>query len=135
MFAFLNTNQSRTIIMKLTPLQTFNAMKGRAKQLLSDLWEDDRGAVLSVEYVLVTGVLVTGLVPGLVAARNSINAGYANMGNTVTAAVPAPNFSGFAVGGANGNPIASVQGFAVPQQSQANFLQATQIAPIAIPSP
>ncbi|WP_149108723.1 hypothetical protein [Limnoglobus roseus] len=102
---------------------------------MADLWQDDCGAVLSVEYVLVSGVLVTGIVPGLVAARNSINSAYANMGNSVTAAVPTPSYSGFSIGGANGNAIASVGGVSIPAQPQANYLQASQIAPIAVPAP
>lgn len=108
----------------------YASLKRRAAQL----WDDDGGAVLSVEYVLVSGVLVTGLVPGLVAARNSINTGYANMGNAVTAAVPQPNFSGFSVGGSNG-PIASVPGVAIPAPPPANYLQASQLAPVAVPAP
>lgn len=121
--------------MTLSIRTAYAAVKGRAQRLAADLWDDDGGAVLSVEYVLVSGVLVTGLVPGLVAARNSINAGYANMGNAVTAAVPQPNFSGFSIGGANGNAVASVPGVSIPAPPPANYLQASQLAPVAIPAP
>ncbi len=120
--------------MILSASESYKLLKGRVRKLAADLWQDDGGAVLSVEYVLVSGVLVTGIVPGLVAARNSINSAYANMGNSVTAAVPTPSFSGFSVGGQNG-PIASVGGMSIPAQPAANYLQASQIAPVAIPAP
>jgi Flp pilus assembly pilin Flp len=121
--------------MKFTIQQGFLLAKSHVQQLVEKLWEDDCGAVLSVEYVLISGVLVTGVVPGLVAARNSINSAYANMGNSVIAAVPQPNFSGFSIGGGNGNAIASVGGMSVAPPPSANYLHASQIAPLTIPSP
>lgn len=42
-------------------------------KLLASLWEDDQGAILSTEYVLLSSLLVFGLLPGLVALRDSTN--------------------------------------------------------------
>lgn len=103
------------------------ALKARAAQL----WADDQGAVISTEYVLVGGVLVTGVVPGLVAARNALNSAYVNMGNAIVSAVPTPTFSGYGVGGANGTPVAAVGGVGLPQAAPQQYLAAVQIAPPA----
>jgi Flp pilus assembly pilin Flp len=97
--------------------------------MVRKLWSDDTGAVLSTEYVLLSGVLVTGVVPGLVAARNSINASYANMGNRLTAAIPEVEYNGYQIGGMNGNPIASAGGVAIRPASQPQYLQAQQLLP------
>jgi hypothetical protein len=45
----------------------------RLPSLLADLWNSDDGALISTEYILVGGVLMAGVVPGLVVARNSLN--------------------------------------------------------------
>lgn len=103
------------------------ALKVRAAQL----WADDQGAVISTEYVLVGGVLVTGVVPGLVAARNALNSAYVNMGNAITAAVPSPSFSGYQVGGTNGNPVAAVGGVNLAPAGQQIYLSAVAVAPPA----
>jgi Flp pilus assembly pilin Flp len=107
------------------------ALKVRAGQVAMKLWQDDTGAIISTEYVLIGGVLVSGIIPGLVTARNSINQAYTNMGNTILSAVPAPTYSGFAVGGANG-PIAAVNGVAVAPVSTSNAAYQVSYLP---PSP
>src|SRR5207244_3216190 len=40
--------------------------------VLRRLWADDRGAVISTELVLVIAILIFGIIPGLVALRNSV---------------------------------------------------------------
>jgi len=105
------------------------SVMGLARQLLSKLWADDAGAVISTEYVLLSGVLVTGVVPGLVAARNSINSAYATMGNRIQAAVPDVSYNGYVIGGENGNPIASAGGVALRPGNQPQYLQAQQTLP------
>jgi len=45
----------------------------RLTSLLADLWSDDTAALISTEYILVGGILMAGVVPGLVVARNSLN--------------------------------------------------------------
>jgi Flp pilus assembly pilin Flp len=42
------------------------------RQLLACLWADDRGALLSIEFLLVSTILVLGLVVGLAALRNAL---------------------------------------------------------------
>ena len=40
-------------------------------RLLGGLWHDDNGGVISVELVLIISILIFGMIPGLVALRNS----------------------------------------------------------------
>lgn len=40
-------------------------------RLLKKLWADDRGAVVSTEYVMVSGLVVGGVGSGMVAVRNA----------------------------------------------------------------
>jgi hypothetical protein len=42
------------------------------RQLMSRLWQDDAGALLSVEWVFVATILVIGSITGLVAVRQAI---------------------------------------------------------------
>ena len=99
--------------------------------LLRRMWADDRGSVVSTELVLVIGILIFGIIPGLVALRNSVNAALGTIGNTLTDLVPSFTFSGFAIGGGQGagKTIAQVQGYQV-DASTINRLTASQLAPI-----
>ncbi len=103
--------------------------------VLRRLWTDDRGAVISVELILVIGILIFGIIPGLVAMRNSINAALGTIGNILTTIVPSFTFSGFAIGGnAPANcTIAQVQGFLMPGNNN-TFLTASQLTPIFLNS-
>jgi len=60
---------------------------------LRRLWADDTAAVISSELVLVLGVLVFGLIPGLVALRNSGIAALTNLANIVAVIFPKVTFS------------------------------------------
>jgi hypothetical protein len=42
------------------------------RQLMSQLWKDDCGAMLAVEWVFVATILVLGSISGLVCVRNAI---------------------------------------------------------------
>jgi hypothetical protein len=96
------------------------------------LWADDRGAVISTELVLVIGILTFGIIPGLVALRNSVIAGMGTIGNVLSSIVPSFTFSGFAIGRAGGGgTIAQVQGYQL-DPTTANRLTASQTSPIAI---
>jgi Flp pilus assembly pilin Flp len=80
--------------------------------LLRRLWADDNGAVISTELVLVLSILIFGIIPGLVALRNSIIASLGNIGDTLVELVPSFTYSGFEVGAASGGTvIALVNGF------------------------
>jgi Flp pilus assembly pilin Flp len=98
--------------------------------LLRRLWNDDQGAIISVEWILIVSILIFGLIPGLVALRNSIDAALGTIGNILTTIVPNFTFSGFGIGNANVN-IAQVGGFAFTPNTN-NILTSSQIAPVVI---
>jgi hypothetical protein len=58
--------------------------------ILSRLWEDDTGAVISTELIMVVGVATFGTIPGLVAARNSMTSSFQKIGNNLQSVVPDP---------------------------------------------
>lgn len=60
------------------------------KELLSKLWADDLGGIVTAEYVMVMGVVTGGAVAGATMVRNSVTAGFARMGESVAAVVPDP---------------------------------------------
>ena len=100
--------------------------------VFSRLWNDDQGVVISVELILVIGILIFGIIPGLVALRNSVIAALTTIGNVIGTIVPSFTFSGFLVGGQNNGPIiAAVQGYQA-NPSTTNFLTARQLVPIAL---
>ena len=81
------------------------------------LWADDRGAVISTELVLVLSILIFGIIPGLVALRNSIIAALGNIGDTLVELVPSFTYSGFEVGASGGGTvIALVNGYEAGSQ-------------------
>jgi hypothetical protein len=43
------------------------------RQLLLKLWDDDRGSLQVTEWLFLATILVLGIVPGIVAVRNSLN--------------------------------------------------------------
>src|SRR5438105_4168242 len=55
------------------------------RSLFSKLWADDKGAVVAPELILIVGILVIGLIPGLVALRNAEDASLADIGNELLA--------------------------------------------------
>lgn len=99
--------------------------------LFRRLWADDQGAVISTELVLVIGILIFGIIPGLVALRNSVIAALGTVGNTLLALVPSFTYSGFEIGGRPGGRIVAIQGYQVDSTSY-NRLTAEQIAPIQL---
>lgn len=97
---------------------------------LRRLWADDRGSVISTELVLVIGILIFGIIPGLVALRNSVIAALGTIGNTLSDLVPSFTFSGFAIGRfGGGHTIAQIQGYQIDASTIAS-LTASQLAPI-----
>lgn len=100
---------------------------------LRRLWADDRGAVISVELVLIIGILIFGIIPGLVALRNSVIAALGTVGNVISTVVPSFTFSGFAIGRAGGGgTIAQVGGYQLDAPSPSNALSGFQLVPIAL---
>jgi Flp pilus assembly pilin Flp len=102
-------------------------------RLLRRLWDDDAGAVLSVELVLVLGVLVFGAIAGFVALRNSVIAAFATVGNTLLAITPNTTFSGYSVGpvAGGGNDIAAAGGIQM-ERGAAQYLSGFQVVPPSV---
>ncbi len=104
--------------------------------LLRKLWADDDGAIISVEFILVISILIFGIIPGLVALRNSVNAALTTTGNLLNALVPRFTFSGGLVGASGGDPalnVAQVNGFQ-RNFDQSTYLTADQTAPVQLPT-
>lgn len=101
---------------------------------LSRLWNDDHGGVISVELVLIISILIFGLIPGLVALRNSGIALMATLGNLANALVPSFTFSGFAITGTNssGSPVTYFQVNGISFNSTPQNLTGAQLTPIAV---
>ena len=102
---------------------------------LARLWNDDDGGVISVELVLIISILIFGMIPGLVALRNSMNAALTTIGNLLVTLIPSFTFSGFAITGVdgNGNTITVVQVNGFQFTPNVSTLTADQIAPQLIP--
>lgn len=93
------------------------------RNLFQKLWRDDCGAVLSVEWTMLTGVGVLGCSAGAVAVRDAVNRQMQNISTSIDAMVPQPNLSGWK------NQSASVPGVQVPQpQYQFSRPEATPVS-------
>ena len=102
--------------------------------VFSRLWDDDQGVIISVEMLLIIGILIFGIIPGLVALRNSVIAHFTTVGNILGTLIPSFTFSGFLIGGQNGGPIvAVVQGYQL-NPSTSVFLTGSQVVPIVLPA-
>jgi Flp pilus assembly pilin Flp len=97
---------------------------------LARLWDDDQGAVVSTELVLVLGVLIFGIIPGLVALRNSVIAALTTIGNFLTRLTPTITYSGYAVVGVGGiSTVAAVGGLRIDYTTTVQ-LTGDQLAPV-----
>lgn len=96
--------------------------------LFRRLWADDRAAVLSVELILIIGVLVFGMIPGLVALRNGANAALISTANLFVALSPTFSYSN------TNNGTVVVIGFNGNNGPNGTILTAAQIAPIVGPN-
>jgi Flp pilus assembly pilin Flp len=99
-------------------------------RLLRRIWHDDDGAVVSVELVLIISILVFGLIPGLVALRNSGISLMATLGNMANALIPSFTFSGFAITAGSGMSMYTVvQVNGVQFNPTPQYLSGLQVAP------
>ncbi|QDU24299.1 Flp family type IVb pilin [Urbifossiella limnaea] len=98
--------------------------------LLCRLWDDDRGAVISSELILVLGVLVMGLIPGLVALRNSTNSALTTIGNFLGRITPSFTYSGYMILPEGGISTVAVVGGLQVDYTTANQLSAAQVEPV-----
>ena len=98
---------------------------------LARLWNDDDGGVISVELVLIISILIFGMIPGLVALRNSGIALMTTLGNMANALVPSFTFSGFAIL-AGDPPTTFIQIGGVSFTPTPQNLTGSQVTPIAV---
>ena len=98
-------------------------------RLFRTLWHDDNGAVISVELVLIIGILIFGMIPGYIALRNAGISFMVNVGNLANALIPSFTFSGFTVL-AGDPPTTIVQVNGISFTPTPVNLTADQIAPI-----
>ena len=90
--------------------------------LMYSLWADDRGAILSIEFLLIATILVLGLVVGLTTLRNAVAAEFAALADAIlTLSV------GYSFGGLSGC-CSSVDG------SQAIFVPGSVTPPTCTPA-
>ncbi|QDU24300.1 hypothetical protein [Urbifossiella limnaea] len=100
--------------------------------LFARLWDDDQGAVISSELVLVLGILIFGLIPGLVALRNSVNSALTTIGNFLGRITPSFTYSGYAViASGGGSTIALVGGLQI-NYTTVTQLSAAQVTPTLV---
>jgi hypothetical protein len=66
--------------------------------LLKRLWQDDCGALLAVEWVLIATLLVLGLVPGLIAVRQGLLSELTETANATMALDQSYGFTGQRIG-------------------------------------
>jgi hypothetical protein len=62
--------------------------------MLKNLWNDDCGALIAMEFLFVATILVIGIIVGLVAVRNAINAELTILGDVILSLNPSFTFSG-----------------------------------------
>jgi len=55
------------------------------RKLLAKCWRDDTGALISMEFLFVATILVIGVVVGLTAVRNAVNAELTELANAILA--------------------------------------------------
>lgn len=102
------------------------------RNLVNRLWADDTGAIISVEMILIIGILIFGIIPGFVALRNSVNAAFGTIGNILVTLVPSFTFSGWLfVGSPGGSAIALVQGYFL-SNTTVTQLDGSQTPPLPI---
>jgi len=64
------------------------------RHLLSNLWNDDCGALIAAEFLFVATILVIGIIVGLVSVRNAIVHELAELANAVLALSQGYSFGG-----------------------------------------
>jgi len=103
------------------------------KNLFEKLWNDDCGAIISTEMILIIGILIFGIIPGLVAMRNSINAAFGTIGNILVAIIPSFTYSGWVFASSGGGlTIAQINGYQFNPNN--TYLTAGQVTPVLLPT-
>jgi hypothetical protein len=65
------------------------------------LWNDDQGALIASEWLIMASIPVMGLAGGMVALRNSVNGELSQYGNSVSALRQSYSYQGLAGAGAS----------------------------------
>jgi hypothetical protein len=68
---------------------------------LKQLWNDDQGALIASEWLIMATIPVMGLAGGMVAIRNSMNKELNQYGSSVSALRQSYSYQGLAGGGSN----------------------------------
>src|SRR5258707_7890156 len=55
------------------------------KRIAEQLWNDDDGALIAIEFLFVATILVIGIITGLVGVRNAVVAELTELGNAILA--------------------------------------------------
>jgi Flp pilus assembly pilin Flp len=64
------------------------------RKIIAKIWNDEGGALISVEWVFVATILVLGVTVGLTAVRNAVNSELAEAANAFSALNQSYSFSG-----------------------------------------
>jgi Flp pilus assembly pilin Flp len=64
------------------------------RQVISQLWQDDGGAILAIEWLFFATIVLVGLIVGLVALRNAVVAELTAVANAVDGLSVCFSFSG-----------------------------------------
>ena len=54
-------------------------------KLMLKLWDDDRGAIIALEFLFLATILVIGIIVGLASVRDALNTELAELGNALLA--------------------------------------------------
>ena len=86
--------------------------------------------ILSVELILILAGIVFGIIPGVVALRNSLIASMATTGNMLMSVTPSFTYSGYAItDGLGGQTIAQIGGLGVTYTT-VMYLSGAQVSPV-----
>jgi Flp pilus assembly pilin Flp len=69
------------------------------RNMMRKLWSDDQGALIATEYLFVSTIIVIGIVVGLTAVRDAVNAELTVLGDAILALNPSYTVSGTTGGG------------------------------------
>ena len=72
------------------------------RNVFRKLWSDDKGAVIAPELILIVALTVIGIIPGLVALRNSSNSALGNLSNALLSINDGYSFSSYSISQAAG---------------------------------
>lgn len=66
-------------------------------KMLSQLWADDKGALIAIEFLFVATILIIGIIVGLAGVRDAVNTELTELGNAILALS-----QGYSIGGGSG---------------------------------